>query len=150
MSDHATPITNQARWFGYAGLAPQFFILLYATQGAENLWIGQAAGFGYAAAIFSFLGGVWWGLGLNNPKAPRWLFGAAVLPSLIAVAAFLPWVWGFEWPIPSLIILGLGLLASPLVDHAIARHMELPDGWLKLRTHLSTGLGLSTLALCLL
>lgn len=138
------------KWLGYTGLIPQFCILLYAAAGLENLWVGQAAGFGYAALIFSFLGGAWWGIGLMMPKPPPWLFIIAVLPSLIAFAAYLPWIWGLEWPIPSLVALGFALLISPLVDRTLAPHVEIPTGWLRLRFQLSVGLGLLTLAICVI
>jgi hypothetical protein len=68
---------------------------------------------------------------------------------LIAFAAYLPWIWGLEWPKPSLIVLGLCLLASPLVDHSLAVRLKLPIGWLRLRILLSAGLGSLTLAICL-
>jgi hypothetical protein len=137
------------KWLGYAGLIPQLFFVLYTATGPENLWVGQAAGFGYAALIFSFLGGAWWGIGLMMPKPPPWLFFFAVVPSLIAFVAYLPWIWGLEWPLPSLVLLGLCLLASPLVDRALAPLVATPVGWLRLRLHLSAGLGLLTLAICL-
>jgi Protein of unknown function (DUF3429) len=123
-SDDMTEIRNTlpdgAKKLGYAGLLPQLFAVVYASGGPQNLWISQAAAFGYAALIFSFLGGAWWGIGLLAPKAPRWVFVAAVLPSLIAFACYLPWFWGVEWPMPSLVILGLGLF-DPVPDLHPAR-----------------------------
>jgi Protein of unknown function (DUF3429) len=142
-------LSDCARTLGYLGLLPQLCITVYAVGGIENVWISQAAGFAYAALIFSFLGGTWWGVGVMSAKAPLWIFAVAILPSLIALAAYLPWIWGLEWPEPSLAVLGIGLLASPAVDRALATHVEMPIGWLLLRLHLSIGLGLLTLALCL-
>ena len=46
---------------------------------------------------------------------------------------------------PSLVALALALLASPLVDRALARHVALPAGWLRLRLIVAGGLGLMTL-----
>ena len=149
MIDQNDTFSQRAKWLGYAGLLPQFFAVIYAFGGPQNLWISQAAAFGYAALIFSFLGGAWWGLGIFTRTAPSWVFAVAVLPSLIAFGSYLPWIWGAEWPKPSLFILGLGLLLSPLVDRALAPHIQMPTGWLKLRFHLSVGLGLMTLAICL-
>jgi len=140
-------ISHQAKWLGYSGLMPQLFIVLYASQGVENLWIGKAAGFGYAALILSFLGGTWWGLGLKMTKAPNWVFVIAVAPSLLAFATYLPWIWGMEWPNPSLFALGAALLASPIVDRLLAKQAEIPSGWLKLRFRLSMGLAVLTVAL---
>ena len=101
-------------------------------------------GFGYAALIFSFLGGVWWGIGVARDDAPGWIFAVAVAPSLIALAAYLPWIGGYAWPGPSLLVIGACLLLTPLVDRAIG---VLPAGWLALRLKLSLGLGAMTLAL---
>ena len=130
----------RARWLGYAGLLPQALAVLLLTD-VELRWTALAGGFGYAALIFSFLGGVWWGIGVSNPQAPRWIYVAAVLPSLIAFAAYLPWIFGWSWPGPSLIVLALLLLVSPIVDHEIALTIALPEGWLRLRRVLSIGLG---------
>jgi hypothetical protein len=142
----ATPnsISQSAKLFGYAGLLPQAFAVLMLIDGEEMRWIATAGGYGYAAFIFSFLGGIWWAIGMLKPTAPKWIFAAAVAPSLIALATFLPWTWGWSWPGPSLIMLSIGLLASPLVDRKIAAAIPLPDGWLQLRNTLSIGLGLLT------
>ena len=149
MNDSIKALSRQPKYLGYMGLLPQLCILLYMGQSAERVWIGQAAGFGYAALIFSFLGGTWWGVGLMAPNVPRWLYIVAVLPSLIAFATYLPWIWSWESPKLSLVILGLGLLISPAVDRAVSQHLEILPGWLRLRLHLSVGLGLLTLAICL-
>jgi hypothetical protein len=142
-------LSPSAKWLGYSGLLPQLFLVVYAAMGAENLWVGQAMGFGYAALIFSFLGGAYWGVALMQPQSPTWIYAGAVVPSLIAFGTFVPWIWGLGWPVPSLIILGTGLLVSPIIDRAIARRVRFPIGWIKLRLQLSTGLGLLTLALCI-
>lgn len=147
MSDQLPQISDQTKWLGYSGLLPQLVIVLYASQDIDNVWIGKAAGFGYAALILSFLGGTWWGLGLKTTKAPSWVFLIAVAPSLLAFASYLPWIWGMEWPGPSLLALGTALLASPFVDRLLAKQTELPAGWLRLRFRLSTGLGILTIIL---
>jgi hypothetical protein len=134
---------------GYAGLLPQAFAVVLLLDGESMAWIATAGGFGYGALIFSFLGGLWWAIGMLNPAAPKWIFAAAIAPSLIALAAFLPWTWGWTWPGPSLAMLALCLLGSPLVDQAIARTVTLPEGWLRLRLHLSLGLGMMTGVLAL-
>lgn len=129
---------------GYAGLLPQAFAVALLLDGGGMRWIASAGGFGYAALIFSFLGGIWWALAMLNPAAPRWIFAAAVAPSLIALATFLPWTWGWEWPGPSLVILAACLVCSPLVDHRIAQDVELPKDWLRMRILLSLGIGIFT------
>lgn len=139
-------LQRRARLLGYAGQLPQVLAVILLAD-PQTRWIAMAGGFGYAALIFSFLGGVWWGVGISNPQAPRWIYVAAVLPSLIGLAAYVPWIFGWPWPGPSLIVLGLCLLASPVVDREMALKLPLPDGWVRLRSHLSVGLGLLTLML---
>ena len=139
-------LQRRARLLGYAGQLPQVFAIILLAD-PETRWIALAGGFGYAALIFSFLGGVWWGVGISNPQAPRWIYVAAVLPSLIGLATYVPWIFGWAWPGPSLIVLGLCLLVSPIVDREMALKLPLPEGWVRLRSHLSVGLGLLTLLL---
>ncbi len=137
-------IAPSVKWLGYAGLLPQLFAVTLLLDDGGLRWIAMAGAYGYASFIFSFLGGVWWGLGLTSEHPPRWLFPVSVLPSLIALAAFLPWTFGWNWPGPSLWIVIAGLLLSPLVDRALAGTIPLPRGWLQLRIHLSVGLALLT------
>ncbi len=138
------------RWLGLAGLLPQFACVAAVASGAgEWRWVALAVGWGYAALILSFLGGMWWGLGAaglaTGQAVPGWLWFAAVVPSLLALATFLPWVFGHEWPGSALGVLGLALLASPLVDRQLAGLA--PPWWLLLRLVLSTGLGGASLVL---
>ena len=139
-------LPRPARWLGLLGLAPQAAAVL-AAHDAQWRWSGIAAGCLYAALIFSFLGGIWWAQAMQR-RSPRWRDHLlAIAPSLIAFAAVLPWCFGWRWPGPSLVVLGLCLLASPLVDLHLRGAHTLPDGWLRLRMTLSTGLGLLTLIL---
>jgi hypothetical protein len=138
---------------GYAGLLPQIIAAALVLTGSEYQWTGLAAAYGYAAFIFSFLGGIWWGFGVIARKddvdaAP--IFAWAIAPSLIAFASYLPWIWGWDWPGPSLAWIGLFLMASPLVDRWLMEKCNLPDGWMKMRWHLSLGLGGLTLLLAAL
>jgi hypothetical protein len=133
--------------FGFAGLLPQAIALFLVVTDAEQRWSALAVGYAYAALIFSFLGGVWWGQAIAMKNAPGWIYAAAIAPSLIALATYVPWVIGAEWPGPSLVMLGLCLVLSPLVDRAIGRSVELPIGWMRLRVMLSSGLGVLTLLL---
>ncbi|XUU60380.1 DUF3429 domain-containing protein [Erythrobacter sp. HA6-11] len=129
---------------GYAGLIPQAIALALALSGGEWGFVAIAGGFAYAALIFSFLGGVWWGqaLALGEAGAKPFLF--AVAPSLMALALFLPWTVGWEWPGPALLYLGLFIGLSPLVD----RTLSFADrAFMRLRLHLSVGLGILTIAL---
>jgi hypothetical protein len=140
------PLNARARALGYAGQLPQLLAVILLAD-PETRWIAMAGGFGYAALIFSFLGGVWWGVGISNPQAPRWIYVAAVLPSLIALAAYVPWIFGWGWPGPSLVVIGLCLMLSPSVDREMALKLPLPAGWVTLRSRLSIGLGALTLML---
>lgn len=139
-------LERRARLLGYAGQLPQILAVILLAD-PETRWIALAGGFGYAALIFSFLGGVWWGVGVSNPQAPRWIYVAAVLPSLIALAAYLPLIFCRVWPGPSLLAIGLCLILSPAVDREMALQLPLPDGWVSLRSRLSLGLGALTLML---
>lgn len=123
---------------GYAGLLPQLAALVLVVAGGEWAWIALASSYAYAALIFSFLGGVWWGQALQSNNPPNWVLPIAVMPSLIGLALFLPWTLGWPWPGPSLLWLGLLIAASPLVDRALGFHEH---AWMRLRWHLSLGLG---------
>lgn len=139
-----------ARFLGFAGLLPQIACLVAAWLGPpEWRWSALAIGWGYAALIFSFLGGLWWGLASGSPdegrRAPGWLWVAAVVPSLLALGTYVPWVFGKEWPGPSLLVLGVAIIFSILVD---ARLVTIrPSWWLSLRLPLSLGLGGATILL---
>ncbi len=83
-------IPSSVKWLGYAGLLPQLLAVALLLDDDSLRWIAMAGGYGYAALIFSFLGGAWWGLALNASQPPRWLYPVAVAPSLIALASYLP------------------------------------------------------------
>ncbi|NYH96023.1 DUF3429 domain-containing protein [Novosphingobium marinum] len=145
-----TPIPPYPRALGFAGLLPQLACLLAAWFGPpEWRWSALAIGWGYAALIFSFLGGLWWGIAASRmhegERVPGWLWIASVVPSVVALASYIPWVFGEEWPGPSLVVLGLAIMASLAVDRRIAP--SAPYWWMALRVPLSFGLGLSTLLL---
>ncbi|NIJ62674.1 DUF3429 domain-containing protein [Qipengyuania flava] len=141
------------RWLGLAGLLPQFacVAVLYAGP-VEWREAALAIAFAYAALILSFLGGMWWGIAAAAPAAQRrktlgWLWIAAVLPSLVALACFLPWALDWAWPEPSLVMLGGALLVTLGVDAKLGALA--PRWWMTLRVPLSTGLGLATIAAAL-
>ena len=138
------------RNLGLAGLVPQLACLAALIAGPDEWrFAALAIAWGYAALIFSFLGGLWWGIAATRlhsaQRVPDWLWLAAVAPSLIAFATYLPWVFAAQWPQPSLIVLGAGLIGSLTIDRAIA-HLT-PPWWLPLRVLLSLGLGLATLGI---
>ncbi|MFN3989407.1 MAG: DUF3429 domain-containing protein [Erythrobacter sp.] len=142
--DGQSSLTPAARALGYAGLLPQILCLGLVLMGHEWRYSALAGGFAYAAAIFSFLGGVWWGQAVQSGRATPGAYLIAVMPSLIAVALFLPWTIGWEWPGPALFYLGALIALSPVVDRALGFARA---DFLKLRWHLSVGLGVLTIAL---
>ena len=141
------PVSDNARLLGYAGLLPQAAAFVAVLKDGPEKWTALAMAFGYAALICSFLGGVWWGRAMAMTRAPRWVFAVAVLPSLIALALWFPWMVGDTWPGPELIMLGALIAASPLVDRATG---FAPAGWMALRWRLSLGLGGLSLAIGLM
>jgi Protein of unknown function (DUF3429) len=137
---------------GYAGLIPQIIVVLLLLSGdLTDRFVALAAGFAYAALILSFLGGLWWGLGAAQPdRAPQWLWVVAVAPSLIALCSAWPWMVGLAWPQPSLIILGISLIAALVIDKALVTLRLAPARWMRLRAPLSLGLGILTIIAAIL
>lgn len=71
----------------------------------------------------------------------------AVLPSLLAVALFLPWSFGSGRTGPALLSLGALVMLSPLVNRALG---DAARDFLRLRLHPSIGLGTLTIVVGLL
>jgi hypothetical protein len=138
-----------AKQLGVAGLVPQAFAVLMSLDPTQR-FTALAAGYFYAALIFSFLGGLWWGIAVSHPASPRWIFAAAVAPSLITFATGVPWMIGTTWPVPSLMVLGVSLAFSLLIDFRLANLGLMGKAMLKLRRMLSLGLGGLTLVLAFL
>ncbi|WP_245844049.1 DUF3429 domain-containing protein [Sphingomonas spermidinifaciens] len=135
-----------ARLLGAAGLLPQGAAALLVVAGPlEWRFTALALAFAYAALILSFLGGLWWGLAAAVRQVPDWIYWAAVVPSLFALVTCVPWSIGSDWPGPSLVALGLAILASLGVDLRLDRMGLAPRWWLGLRVPLSLGLGTLTL-----
>lgn len=145
--DGQNTLSLPARLLGYAGLLPQILCLALILTGHEWRYSALAGGFAYAAAIFSFLGGVWWGQAVQSGRATTGAYLIAVMPSLLAVALFLPWTFGWEWPGPAMLYLGALIALSPLIDRALGFAAR---DFLRLRWQLSLGLGSLTIILGLL
>ncbi len=130
---------------GPAGLLPQIVALAVALWApVEWRFAGVTAAQFYAAAILSFLGGVWWGLAARAHDPPRWTWIASVLPSLWAAAALFALQWG--WNDAVLLALAAGLLAALIGDRALRREGLMPEWLWRLRVRLSVGLGVATVA----
>lgn len=138
-----------ARLLGYAGLLPPIGCVAGVAAFPDQRALLLDAGFGYAALIYSFLGGLWWGQGVAQGRATAGLFAVAVVPSLLAWGLMLLQRHGLS-VLTTLVALGMAILVSPLVDLRLARAGGSTRGWIALRLQLSTGLGLLTLALALL
>ena len=145
--DGQNTLSPAARLLGYAGLLPQILCLAMILAGHEWRYSALAGGFAYAAAIFSFLGGVWWGQAVQSGRATTMAYLVAVMPSLLAVALFLPWTFGWEWPGPALLYLGALIALSPFIDRTMGFAAK---DFMRLRWHLSLGLGGLTIVLGLL
>jgi len=150
VTDGATPQPPAVpRLLGYAGLLPQAAAVAVLVAGPQAWhFFALSIAYAYAALILSFLGGLWWGLAAapgNAAPPPGWLWIAAIAPSLVALATALPWAIGARWPEPSLVVLGLSLLLSLLVDRQLAATALAPTWWMALRLPLSLGLGTLTL-----
>lgn len=132
---------------GLSGLLPQIAVVaVLLSHNPAGRFTALALGFAYAALILTFLGGTWWGLAAAAPdRAPAWVWVAAIVPSLIALATAWPWTVGLPWPGPSLVVLGVSLIAAVAVDVALVRLALAPTGWMRLRVPLSLGLGGLTL-----
>ncbi len=126
-------------------MLPQLILLGATMVDDQGAWKAPASAFAYAAAIYSFLGGYWWGVALTTRPQERAVFVIAVVPALFSVALFLPWIWGWSWPGPQLIVLGIAIMASVLVDRRFVGPSISSPAWLRVRIMASLGLGLSTL-----
>lgn len=134
-------IPTVALTLGLAGLIPFVGAALLSLTGTRFADIATTALVAYGAVILSFLGGVRWGAVLHDPPALA-KFGPltwSILPSLLAwVALLLP-------PSPSITLLLAGLVGQYLLDRKGTHTNQLPAWYLRLRTLLTTGAGLSLL-----
>ena len=137
---------------GLAGLAPQGAVVAGLLFGGTDVrFLALSLGYAYAALIFSFLGGLWWGLAAaGGGRTPGWVWIAAVAPSLLALATAWPWATGGPWPGPSLMVLGIAIASSLIVDLRLKMAGLTPAGWIALRAPLSLGLGGLTFAVAVL
>jgi Protein of unknown function (DUF3429) len=147
MSEIAPPrFSRTAIALGIAGLLPQIAAVLVALHPPHRV-LALTLGYFYAAIILSFLGGIWWGVAVSRHDAPRWLFLAAIVPSLVAFGTALMWITGRGGWHPILTILGSALLLSVAIDWLLNKRGLVGDAMFRLRIGLSAGLGGLTLLL---
>lgn len=143
MNGHVSPI---ARALGFAGLIPPLFLTALVVFPLDPRLTAAALPLSlfYAAAILSFLGGLWWSIAMRREKGQGGLLLAAVTPSLVAF--FVPMAVLLGLPIRwAAVLLGVAVLLTLPVDHHLVRTGEAPSGWMALRTPLSIGLGALTI-----
>ena len=129
---------------GAAGLLPLLAVLV-VLAGDFDTDLRRTAltiGHGYAALILSFLGGLWWGLAAASAgRAPAWVWGAAVVPSLVAFFPLAGMALGLIGVKLALGLTGMGLILALLIDHMLVTRGLAPGWWMSLRMPLSLGLG---------
>jgi hypothetical protein len=126
-----------AQVLGLSGLLPMLGCLLLMAVGPTSV---QATAFQisliYAAVIFSFVGGAWWGLAARDDIHPNFSLALviSVLPSLIAaICLFVMGAW-------SMLVLALGFGGMLLVDRRLVESGQTPEWWLGLRRPLALGM----------
>jgi hypothetical protein len=129
-------VPMMAKALGYGGLIPFLALTvgIILAPPAAAFWFGWAQT-GYAVAIFSFIGAIHWGVVLARPELHDELRHQVLIwgvtPSLLAVAAMmLPHPWAL------IALAGLGALVL-LVDVVLDRRIQMPQGWIRLRVHLT-------------
>ncbi|HEX8485748.1 DUF3429 domain-containing protein [Sphingomonas sp.] len=132
-----------ARALGFAGLLPQLAAVVAVAFGTDYR-LGEALAFVYGALILSFIGGIWWGLAMRRSVGQARLAPVSVAPSLVALAIGIAQVVRGTLD-QALIVLGIAILLTPLVDRHLVHSGDAPDGWLRLRLPLSLGLGVLTI-----
>lgn len=150
----ASRVPTAVMVLGAAGLLPPLlalFVRLAAGADPESQLPGMVGALAliYSALILSFLGGIWWGVAVARApmeeQAP--LFALAVVPSILALLLV---GLSLRWPMIASMLLGLVIIATPLVDRALRARRLVPPWWMRLRVPLSLALGALTFGLGLL
>lgn len=136
-------ISTTARMLGFAGLLPQLLALLLIATGIDAA-LGALLAFGYAVLIVSFLGGVWWGMAMRDRRQQPRIAAIAVAPTLIGFALIIARLFGLRSD-AALILLGMVVLLTLLIDRMLVSDDHAPPGWMGLRVPLSIGLGALTI-----
>ena len=132
-----------AKYLGYGGVIPFVVLAFSLVAGVDLSAYGLADAtaklLAYAAVIVSFIGAVHWGvaLGISSEHQSR-LFLYSVLPALFA------WVWTFLPAGIALIGMSVTIFAMYFIDRQLLES-HVPQGYLKMRLHLTVVVGLSLL-----
>lgn len=146
------PVGRTTFLLGLSGLLPQAaaLVVIVVLKGHFSYEIAATARFGatiYAGGILSFLGGIWWGFAMRRDDGQGALVGVSVVPSLVAIGcigwAALTLPDGATAP---MVILGIAILLTLVVDRRLVTTGDAPANWLWLRVPLSIGLGAMTIA----
>lgn len=136
-------ISTTARMLGFAGLVPQLLaLLLIATR--IDAALGTLLAFGYAVLIVSFLGGIWWGIAMQDGRGQPRIAAIAVLPTLVGFGLMIARILGLRSDL-ALVMLGIVVLLTLLIDRMLVSRDRAPPGWMGLRVPLSLGLGALTI-----
>jgi len=124
------------QWFvkclGYSGAIP-FIVLALIYHLQPGSWV-LLAFIAYSAAILSFLGGVNWGVVVNNPKQAddTKILIFSIMPSIIAwVALVIP------RNSPVLLMLLMAFILQYIFDRSIKRKHYLPTWYIEMRAKLT-------------
>lgn len=124
-----------ARWLGYAGLLPFAGPALVVALGAATPWQATAASvlLAYAVTIAAFLGGVHWGVALQQARPATLPLVWGVMPQLLA------WALWLALPTRAALLGAAGLLVVCwIVDRRLYPACGL-GAWLPLRLQLTLG-----------
>ena len=131
-------------FLGWAGLVPFGLAALGTHSGIEALVLyGFLGGTAYGAVILSFLGGVHWGLAMQDDRSPYW-YVWSITPALFGFASLL--LSDVEMRIVALIPL---FVLAWSVDRQAANHGLIPNWYLRLRSMLTAGAVISLAAMLL-
>lgn len=138
---------------GVAGLLPLVIALLVRLAAGiepDTPLPGLIGSFAliYSALILSFLGGIWWGVAISRAAADQFarLLALAIVPTVVSLLLI---GLMFARPVLAAILLGLAIIATPLVDLGLSRRGLVPAWWMTLRVPLSIALGVLTIGLAL-
>ncbi len=136
-------LPRHVAWLGYGGLLPFVGLVALARFDPHHTLAWSDALAGYGAVILSFIGALHWGVAMSaaglDAVQRRHAFLWSVVPALLAWPATL--LAGSAVPL----ILVLGFVLLFVLEQRLAKHAELPAGYLPLRLRLT-----AVACLCLL